>query len=126
MSVTRSPSPAPEYDSLGNRINTREKRTRGKLMEERNAIIEKYQVSVSLRADFWVNSTDSQQYARSSVQKLNPLYRPPQEFITAQKFEVRARGTKVPSCTGSCQRRQLTSLASVIWSALSRRKCSYP
>jgi|EP01044_Picomonas_judraskeda_P009500 splicing factor 1 len=48
MPVTRSPSPAPEYDSLGNRINTREKRTRGKLMEERNDIIEKYQVSVPL------------------------------------------------------------------------------
>ena len=60
--IARSPSPAPEYDSLGNRINTREKRTRGKLLDERNGIIEKYQ-------------------------KLNPLYRPPQEFITAQKFE---------------------------------------
>ena len=45
MTMIRSPSPAPEYDSLGNRINTREKRTRGKLMEERNGIIEKYQVS---------------------------------------------------------------------------------
>ena len=60
--IFRSPSPAPEYDSLGNRINTREKRTRGNLLDERNGIIEKYQ-------------------------KLNPLYRPPQEFITAQKFE---------------------------------------
>jgi splicing factor 1 len=58
----RSPSPAPEYDSLGNRTNTREKRTRTKLMGERNDIIERYQ-------------------------KLNPLYRPPQEFINSQKFE---------------------------------------
>ena len=49
--VTSSPSPAPEYDSLGNRINTREKRTRGKLMEERNGIIEKYQVSLCLHLD---------------------------------------------------------------------------
>ncbi len=48
MPAIRSPSPAPEYDSLGNRINTREKRTRGKLMEERNGIIEKYQVSFCL------------------------------------------------------------------------------
>lgn len=44
LSMRRSPSPAPEYDSLGNRINTREKRTRGKLLDERNGIIEKYQV----------------------------------------------------------------------------------
>ena len=48
--AVRSPSPAPEYDSLGNRTNTREKRTRGKLLGERNGIIEKYQVRCSLSA----------------------------------------------------------------------------
>eukprot|EP01044_Picomonas_judraskeda_P009499 COSAG03_NODE_1159_length_4691_cov_2.004791_7_plen_83_part_00 len=56
-----------------------------------------------------MNSTDSQQYARSSLQKLNPLYRPPQEFITAQKFEVRARGTMFPSWSLTLPRWQLSA-----------------
>ena len=39
----RSPSPPPEYDATGTRTNTRAKRTRAKLMQERVAIIGKFQ-----------------------------------------------------------------------------------
>lgn len=38
---TRSPSPAPQYDNQGRRINTREYRYRKKLEDERHKLIEK-------------------------------------------------------------------------------------
>ena len=37
----RSPSPAPQYDNLGRRVNTREFRYRKRLEEERHKLIEK-------------------------------------------------------------------------------------
>jgi splicing factor 1 len=38
---TRSPSPPPQYDNFGRRVNTREARYRKKLEEERHKLIEK-------------------------------------------------------------------------------------
>jgi splicing factor 1 len=35
----RSPSPEPEYDSMGKRLNTRDARVRKKLEEERHKLI---------------------------------------------------------------------------------------
>lgn len=40
-SSTRSPSPAPQYDNQGRRVNTREYRYRKRLEEERHKLIEK-------------------------------------------------------------------------------------
>jgi splicing factor 1 len=37
----RSPSPAPQYDNIGRRVNTREYRYRKKLEDERHKLIEK-------------------------------------------------------------------------------------
>ena len=38
---SRSPSPAPQYDNLGKRVNTREYRYRKRLEDERHKLIEK-------------------------------------------------------------------------------------
>jgi splicing factor 1 len=39
--ASRSPSPAPQYDNFGRRVNTREYRYRKKLEDERHKLIEK-------------------------------------------------------------------------------------
>lgn len=41
MSLDRSPSPAPQYDNHGRRVNTREYRYRKRLEDERHKLIEK-------------------------------------------------------------------------------------
>lgn len=41
MSYCRSPSPAPQYDNHGRRVNTREYRYRKRLEDERHKLIEK-------------------------------------------------------------------------------------
>lgn len=40
-SISSSPSPAPQYDNYGKRINTREYRYRKRLEEERHRLVEK-------------------------------------------------------------------------------------
>lgn len=51
----RSPSPEPQYDSMGKRLNTREVRTRRKLEDERHKLI-------------------------VEMLKLNPEYKPPADY----------------------------------------------
>lgn len=41
MTLYRSPSPAPQYDNFGRRVNTREYRYRKRLEDERHKLIEK-------------------------------------------------------------------------------------
>lgn len=41
MAALRSPSPAPQYDNHGRRVNTREYRYRKRLEDERHKLIEK-------------------------------------------------------------------------------------
>ena len=69
-----------------------------------------------------MHSTDRQHCVCRLPQKLNPLYRPPQEFITSQKFEVCAGALALPLAFGTAhqprtrQQRQLTGLP--WWSVL--------
>ena len=58
----RSPSPAPQYDNHGRRINTREYRYRKRLEEERHKLIEK-------------------------AMKLIPNYHPPQDYRRPTKTQ---------------------------------------
>ena len=51
----RSPSPEPEYDSMGKRLNTREVRVRKKLEEERHKLV-------------------------IEMIKMNPDYKPPPDY----------------------------------------------
>ena len=54
----RSPSPEPEYNNTGKRTNTREERTKKALLAERQKLVMRYQ-------------------------EINPLYRPPKEFMNS-------------------------------------------
>lgn len=60
--ICRSPSPAPQYDNHGRRINTREYRYRKRLEEERHKLIEK-------------------------AMKIIPNYHPPQDYRRPTKTQ---------------------------------------
>jgi splicing factor 1 len=61
-STHRSPSPAPQYDNFGRRVNTREYRYRKRLEEERHKLIEK-------------------------AMKIIPSYHPPQDYRRPTKTQ---------------------------------------
>lgn len=61
-SSNRSPSPAPQYDNFGRRVNTREYRYRKKLEDERHKLIEK-------------------------AMKVIPNYHPPQDYRRPTKTQ---------------------------------------
>jgi splicing factor 1 len=62
LTDTRSPSPAPQYDNFGRRVNTREYRYRKRLEDERHKLIEK-------------------------AMKVIPNYHPPQDYRRPTKTQ---------------------------------------
>jgi splicing factor 1 len=62
LTISRSPSPAPQYDNFGRRVNTREYRYRKRLEDERHKLIEK-------------------------AMKVIPNYHPPQDYRRPTKTQ---------------------------------------
>lgn len=90
-SSNRSPSPAPQYDNFGRRVNTREYRYRKKLEDERHKLIEK-------------------------AMKVIPNYHPPQEYRRPTKTQekVYVPVNDYPEINFSMLTNPLTSLTLLI------------